>query len=319
MNTGAIAIQGCALRIARLNSDGSISAASATGMAQDDKALIKFTATPVVEAGVEMNPKSACGALLASVKDFDRIKRWNGQLDLGDIDFDKMEMIGGGALITAGTKTGRTFADGITVLNSPTLTSAALSAFTAQDVGRSVTGTGIPASTFITRVDSALSAQMNNAATASASGLSIVLGALAARTIGYSFPSLLSVANQNGVSLEIWQKAIVRGTGYIGTTPYPSVGSLATPSLPNSGYVRWGVFRFIPTPMTGPDAEDKESTRSWSGWCLENPMFGLGPAKDWTDTAVAGGVPIDTTKWCDALMDFQLPTPLQPGYQTTAA
>lgn len=316
-SSGGIAVQGCAMRISRLNADGSISGASATGMIKDDRPLIKFTAKPNMEAGVEINPKSACGALLASIKDFDRTKRWDWQLDLGDADFDKWEMIGGGALLTAATNAGRVFADGVTTLNTFTISSPALAAFVPTDVGRSVTGTGIPANTFIVSVVSATQVTVNNASTATAAGVSITLGALAARTIGYSFPALLTVPNQNGVAIEIWQKNYVRGTGYQGTTPYPSVGNLSAPALSGSPYIRWGFFRCIPLPGDL-GIEDKESMRSWTGWALENPLFGLGPELDWTTTGAAGGVPVPTTRWCNALMDPSLPTPLQPGYQTTA-
>lgn len=316
-STGPVAIQGCAIRISRLNANGSISAASATGMIQDDKPMIKFTAKPNVLAGVEMTPVSACGAPLIAYKDYDRIKRWDGQLDLGDVDFDKWEMVGGGALITAATNAGRSFADGVTTINTYNVSSAALGAFVSTDVGRAITGTGIPANTFVVAVNSSTSLTISQAATASGT-TTLTLGALASRTIGYSFPKLLEVANPNGVAIEIWQKLIVRGTGFQGITPYPSVGSLVTPALNPSGYLRWGIFRFIPTPMDI-TMEPKEGTRQWNGWCIENPLFGLGPAKDWTEYAVPGAAPVDTTKWCNAMADFALPSPLQPGYQTTAA
>lgn len=317
-SAGEFSIQGCAMRISRLNSDGSISAASATAMVVDNKPFMKLTAKPVNEAGIEIVLKSACGDLLGAYKDFDRAKRWDITLDLGDLDFDKREIVGGGSLLTAASSSGRTFADGATTLNDIHLSSPSLAAFLPTDVGRSVTGTGIPASTYITLYISATSVVMNNAATATASGLSIVLGAIASRTIGYAFPALLSVPNQNGIAIEIWTKAMVRGTGYQGTTPYPSVGSLSAPALTGSAYFRWGVFRYLPLP-DGFTIEDKENPGMFTGWAIENPNFGLGPMKDWTVTGAAGGVAIDTTKWCNVMMDFQLPTPLQPGYQTTAA
>lgn len=386
--TGAVPIQGCAFRIGRLQFDGSIIAGDTVGMVADDKPLVKFSAKPNNEAGVEMNPKSACGDLLASYKDFDRTKRWDCQLDLGDVDFDKFEIIGGGDLITAASMTGRVFADGVTVENSTTLTSPSLALFVPTDVGRSVVGTGIDADTFIVRVidnsrtvtdgvtvstdatvtsataaftaadigkviagtgitpgttiasiNSTTSIEMSATATGSATGVtlvigstaavlnhsatadgtavSITLGAIPSRTIGYEFPALLGVDNPDGISLEIWQKALVRGTGYQGTTPYPYAGS-TSPALPPSAWFRWGFFRLI-LKKTDTTIEGKESMASWSGWGIENPMFGLGPALDWTDTADPGGVPVNTTRWCNVLMDHKLPTTLGPGYQTTAS
>lgn len=316
-SAGEVAIQGCAFRLSRLNADGSIPAANASAMIVDDKPFMKLTASPNMLAGAEIVPVSACGAPVIAFKDYDRVKRWDVSLDVMDIDFDKREMIGGGSLLTAASNSGRAVSDGVLVLNS-THVSSATAAFVSTDVGRSITGTGIPATTFIVLVVSGTEVVMSNAATASASGVSVTLGALAARTVGYAFPALLSVANPNGIGVEVWQKAIVRNTGYQGTTPYPSAGSLTAPALTGSAYVRWGVFRFIPNPDAW-GIEDKESSMSFKGWAIENPNFGTGPAKDWTTTGLAGGVPLDTTKWCNAMMDFQLPSPLQAGYQTTAA
>lgn len=317
-NAGPVRIQGCAIRISRLNSDGSISAASTSGMIVDDKPFVKFSAKPNVLTGVEMVPTDACGNPLISYKDYDRIKRWDATLDLGDEDFEKREMIGGGSLLTAASSSGRTFADGVTVSGSTEITSPALGAFVATDVGRAVTGTGVGVGAIVTHLNSATSVTVSVASTASASGVSITLGAIASRTVGYSWPALLTPANPYGVALEIWSKAIVRGTGYQGTTPYPSVGSV-TPALPSSAWIRFGAFRFIPSPQDV-TIEDKEGMQTYAGWCLENPLFGLGPMKDWTTAGVAGsGTAVDTTKVFAALMDSAIPSTRQAGYQTTAA
>lgn len=66
------------------------------------------------------------------------------------------------------------FADGVTATNT-TLTSAT-AAFTANDVGITVTGAGIPGGTTIKTVNSATSVTLSAATTATASGVSITLG-----------------------------------------------------------------------------------------------------------------------------------------------
>lgn len=311
---GPVPIQGCAIRVSALNPDGSVLVGS-SGMIVDDKPFVKWTAKPTKEAGVEIVPKSACGALLVAYKDRDRIKRWDVTLDFGDADFDKMALLGGGDLVMAPTSAGRTVSDGVTTLNSTTITSAT-AAFVATDVGRTVTNTGIPAGAYITEITSATAAVISAPATATATAQSLVFGAIASRPVAYRFPQLLQVTNPNGVGIEIWQKAIVRGTGYQGVTPYPSVGSTVTPFLTPSAWIRWGFFRVFLDP-DAQDIEDKESMQSYVGWAIENPLFGTGPNLDWTTTGVAGGPPIDTTRWCNAMMDFQLPSPLQPGFQTS--
>jgi hypothetical protein len=418
-----IPIQGCALRVSRLNADGSI-AVGATGMIVDDKPFMKFTAKPSKDTGVEFVPKSACGALLIAYKDRDRTKRWDVTLDLGDWDFEKMELISQHSLLTAPSSAGRTFADGAITTGQPYLTSPALASFQPTDVGRQIVGmnapsltsatpsgaggtilagtwyyvitatnasgetiasnevsavttgstssvvlvwasvtgatgyniykgatsgselkftsvgavttytdvapdsfttappttnttspAGIPSLTFIISYQSATQVTMSANATATSSALSIILATIPARTIGSGWPALLSIENPNGVALEIWQKAIVRGTGYQGGTPYPSAGSSTFPQLQSSAYIRFGAFRcYLDTDAI--DIEDKEGMNSYVGWAIENPNFGLGPALDWTTTATAGsGVAIPTSTVFAAMYDTALPATVRPGYQ----
>lgn len=81
------------------------------------------------------------------------------------------------AATTIQTSTGtRTVTDGATTNAAATLTSAT-AAFTSADVGRAVTGTGIPASTTIIGVTSATVAIMSANATATATGVSVTVTA----------------------------------------------------------------------------------------------------------------------------------------------
>jgi hypothetical protein len=86
----------------------------------------------------------------------------------------------------------RVFADGATTSGSPNITSPALGLLTQADVGRPITGAGIPASTVLGTVTPAVSPATNSAATlattagvpvnatATASGVTLTLGSLAA-------------------------------------------------------------------------------------------------------------------------------------------
>lgn len=380
---GPVAIQGCAFRIARLAETGSI-VDSSTGLVQDDRSFVKLTAKPNMADGVTITPISACGVPVISYKDCDRYKRWTVQISFGDWDPELMELVGQGQVITASGSAGRTVANSVLVLNENTLTSAT-GAFTTSDVGRSVTppainvatcvlvtasktvttsasftssgivagmpvtGTGIAATTVVTRVTSATQLTLSKAATSaetsetlhfyqlpagtyiseivsstevrlsepalkSGTGLSVVLGAQPVSTIGYQYPRLLEIACPFGVSIEVWEKAIVRGTGYQGTTPYPSAG---TPTTPGSPYIRTGIFRaFLYWDAFA--MENKERETMLRGWAIENPNFGTGPNDDWRNSGLPGvGSAITTQGWCNTMADFELPSPLQPGYQTT--
>jgi hypothetical protein len=176
----------------------------------------------------------------------------------------------------------------------------------------------IPANTFVTEYVSGTEVRMSDGALKTESAASITLGAQPVGTIGYQYPHLLLVACPFGVSIEVWSKAIVRGTGFQGTTPYPSAG---TPEIPGSPYIRTGVFRTY----LWHDAwtiENKEQTPMFTGWAIENPNFGTGPADDWRESALPGvGPAVDTTAWCDMMFDFELPGVaddtgiIGPGYQ----
>lgn len=71
---------------------------------------------------------------------------------------------------------GRTVTDASRTSDSPTLTSAT-AAFTADDVGRSVTGVGIPGGTTILTVTNATTIQMSANATSTATGATVTFGA----------------------------------------------------------------------------------------------------------------------------------------------
>lgn len=74
------------------------------------------------------------------------------------------------AVVDYGTRNTRTLPDGVTTLNSATLTSAT-AAFTSVDVGNPITGTNIPSGTTVVGVNSATSITMSKNATASGSSL----------------------------------------------------------------------------------------------------------------------------------------------------
>lgn len=310
---GPVQIQGCAIRIAALNADGS-PGSGASAMFQDDRSFCKLEYKPVMHEGKEFTPESACGVPVISYKDYNRFKRWEIVLTMGAFDPEMLNLVGQGSLYTSSGSSGRTVTDGITVNQSNEITSAT-AAFLGTDVGRTVTGTGIPSSppTYITEIVDGTHARLSQVATASASSVSLTFGSQPVGTIGYAFPHLLYIPAPNGISIEIWSKLIVRGTGYQGATPYPSAG---TATIPGSAYARIGFFRCYLWHDAN-TVEDKEQSPMFTGWAIENANFGTGPNDDWRTTALpATGTPVDTTVPIGVLCDPSLPTPLQPGFQS---
>jgi hypothetical protein len=78
--------------------------------------------------------------------------------------------------VVASGSSGRVFTDGVLTNGSTTITSAT-AAFVGTDVGRTVSGTGIPTGAFVEEVVNGTTIVISVAATATATGVSVTLGA----------------------------------------------------------------------------------------------------------------------------------------------
>jgi hypothetical protein len=91
------------------------------------------------------------------------------------------------AVVDYGTRNTRSFADGVTISGSTTLTSASKANFTSADVNNPVTGTNIQTGTIITAVNSATSVTMSKAATASGNNIFVSVYGDGNRTVMDAF------------------------------------------------------------------------------------------------------------------------------------
>jgi hypothetical protein len=145
-----------------------------------------------------------------------------------------------GSEISSAGDAGRTFADGGTTNASATLTSTALASFTTTDVGRKVTGTGIPTDTYIVSRQSATSVTMSKNATATGSALSVTISGCVLRIgihnddgTGRPGTLLLDAGTIDGASATVQEitisQALDRGVYYVSaavqgvTTTQPTV------------------------------------------------------------------------------------------------
>lgn len=204
-NDGAISLQACALRVARLAADGS-TPAGATNMIVTN-ALIKIEGALVYEAGAEFTVTNGCGAVAHTYKDPDHLKRADLTVTITNPDVELAELMAAMSLITSGGQSigasapavgasspvgaslevwtkawigggappGVSFTDAATTSSSTTLTSAT-AAFTSADVGRTISGTGIPGGTTISSVTNSTTVVLSAAATATGTGVTITLG-----------------------------------------------------------------------------------------------------------------------------------------------
>lgn len=204
-NDGAASLQACALRVSRLAADGT-TPAGATNMIVTGS-LIKLEVKANLESGDDIVVKNACGGIYAAYKSGDVLKRYDLTLTMPSPDVELDEMLTAGSLVTSGGQSvgwsspavggapgngvclevwakawvgggpppGQVFTDAATTSSSTTVTSATAN-FTSADVGRTITGAGIPTSTTIASVTNTTTIVLSAAATATATGVSITLG-----------------------------------------------------------------------------------------------------------------------------------------------
>lgn len=121
--------------------------------------------------------------------------------DRGGIRFNPpprlTQITSGVGTVTAAQDAGQggVFTDAVT--NSTTLITSATAAFTFSDVGRPISGAGIPANTTIASVTSATNAVMSQAATASASGVTITIVRSFKSTFTVTCPGIVEVIIQS--------------------------------------------------------------------------------------------------------------------------
>ena len=111
--------------------------------------------------GGTVHPKTASGCKVAS---------WELSCSAGEIATLGLSLVG--QLLQMGS---RVVTNGVTTNTDATVTSAT-AAFTNADLGKSITGTGIPASSVITAINSATSVEISAAATATGTGVTLTIG-----------------------------------------------------------------------------------------------------------------------------------------------
>lgn len=323
-------LQACAIRVGRLAADGTPMAGP--GNLYVSNQFVKLTWDGEYEAGQEFTTRNACGALVVAFKDRDVAKRYKLGLELSVPDPELEEIITGAATIAPPaltTPAAPTLAQSTVAGNTLTL----LGTFQYQVTAFNGLGESLPNAAPVTvtltttnntvtvtmpatqagqthwRIYGRSAGTMGLLATIPVSQTTFVdTGALApgqavpvlnnsSQTIGSIAPPLgvhPSVYN-NGVSLEVWTKAII--------------GSSQATYLP---WFHW-VLPKAYLQVEARNAENADMKHMYDGWCTENPSYGQGPMNDWP----AYAQPL-TRAW-GRFRSNDLPTNIQPGYQSALA
>lgn len=297
---GAASLEAVAMRATALNPDGSISSGN---LLYTTSAFTKVTMTPQMETGDDLVTKNAAGDICVAYKHGDMVKYYQIEVDLCAPDEYLEQMLAGGVLLTdsspailppttvtaAMANTGGTLNGsvqyGVTAVGrygetTISTLSTAVSA-TGSTGAATVTWTAPTAGTVtayrVYRVSGSRMALVGQVAAGTTSFLDVgaaPLGGAAPAVnqtagpgvVGVAAPAMNVVGNPNGVSLEVWTKAIVNGnpaTGYGG------------------GYRRW-VLPWVRNLIRDATTLDSAITVSaFKGEGYGNPSWGAGPVGDW--------------------------------------
>ena len=102
------AIHLCRVRATRLNDDGSPKSGPNNVYVSDSP--IQLAITPTYEAGKDSTLVGGCDCIIATYRGFDKLKRFEFELDLGKLEWGLFEMLTGGSVIlSAGNLIGNWF------------------------------------------------------------------------------------------------------------------------------------------------------------------------------------------------------------------
>lgn len=324
-------LQGCAIRVARLDSSGAPLAGPNNLYVSNQ--WLKLSWKAEYEAGQEFVLRNACGDLTTVYKDRDVAKRYSVVLDLTVPDPELEELLTGAPVITTPTVSTPAAPTASTATTGGTLAPATYSyAVTFFDgLGETVASPAatqiVPAGTntnVVTVIFPALPAGATTggywrvygrtggglgllatvAATqpnfvdtgANTPGAASPVVASTPQTIGGQAPPLgvYPAHYNNGVSVEVWTKAILGGS--------------QAPWLP----WHWWVLPWTTWQIGERAAENADMKHPFNGMSIENPSWGRGPMNDWP----AYATPVSRA-WSH-VRSASIPTPAS-GYQTALA
>jgi hypothetical protein len=90
----------CRVRATRLNSNGT-PASGPNNVVVSDTPMV-LTVTPVIEAGQDRTLIGGCDCIVATYRGYDKLKRFDLELDMGALDFSMLELILGSTAILSG-------------------------------------------------------------------------------------------------------------------------------------------------------------------------------------------------------------------------
>lgn len=269
----AASVQGAAIRVTRLNADGTL----ATGELDSytTSAFLRMSFTPEYEDGEEITEKAADGTVCVSYKAPDRLKRVTMELAICEPDPELTALLAGGILLTRNESTASALPIDSASISGSTCT-VLLASTAGLAVGDNVTIAGLsPASGTLDGVRRVTGLVANTSITFSTDATGSVTDTDATVTkrsdtsVGWAAPAIGDDPAGNGVAIEVWSFAVADGKR-TATNPF----------------FHW-IFPYARLRQSGDRViENGLLANTFEGYGIGNTSFGVGPDGRWEWTEV---------------------------------
>jgi len=272
----AASVQGAAIRVTRLNADGTLGTGDLDSYTTS--AFMRMSFTPEYEDGEEITEKAANGTVCVSYKAPDRLKRVTMEVAICEPDPELSALIAGGVLLTRNesTATGKAITNGTSSVTistgTATVNTTAAHGFTTGDV---VTLAGLsPATGTLNGIYEIVVTDSDTfTVTTTATGTVTATSATATlrddKSVGWAAPAIGDDPAGNGVAIEVWSFAVADGKR-TATNPF----------------FHW-IFPYCRLRQSGDRViENGMLANTFEGYGIGNTAFSDGPDGRWEFTEV---------------------------------
>ncbi len=270
----AASVQGAAIRVTRLDVDGSL--LNGEMDSYSTSAFMRVSFTPEYEDGEEITEKAANGTVCVSYKAPDRLKRVTMELAICEPDPELSALISGGVLLTRNESTSTS----VNISSSASISGGSVvltlaSASHGITVGKNVTIADITSPTALNGISRVTAVSDENITVDTSAGngsVTVGSGTVTLRddkSVGWAAPAIGDDPAGNGVAIEVWSFAVADGKR-VAANPF----------------FHW-IFPYCRLRQSGDRViENGMLANTFEGYGIGNTAFGDGPDGRWEWTEV---------------------------------
>jgi hypothetical protein len=293
----AASVQGAAIRVTRLNADGTLGTGELDSYTTS--AFMRMSFTPEYEDGEEITEKAADGTVCVSYKAPDRLKRVTMEVAICEPDPELSALLAGGVLLTRNQSTATALSITSAAISTGTCT-VSLSSTTGLTAGANVTIAGLsPVTGTLNGVQRIVSVIANTSFTFTTTATGSVTASTATVTlrddtsVGWAAPAIGDDPAGNGVAIEVWSYAVADGK-----------------RVASNPFFHW-IFPYARLRQSGDRViENGMLANTFEGYGIGNTAFGIGPDGQWEWTEVTD------RPYAYARVDYSPSTTQKKGFYT---